>query len=418
VTRVTAVAAIGACVVFALSWSLLHRGWFGRGQIGDTPTYQAYDAKMRDGQIPYRDFQLEYPPGALPIFLVAPPSYDDASGYRFQRDFGFVMEACGFALVLLTAVSLARITTPAPAAAALAVTSLAPLVLGSVILTRYDLWPAALTAGAIAALVWELDLVGAAILGVAVAAKLYPAVLAPIAFTWVWRRLGRRAAARWTTVLVASAACFFLPFAIVAPDGLGHSFGEQLTRPLQIESLGAALLVALHHLAGLHLSVSSTHGSQNFAGTLPDGIGTVTTVLEAVALVGVWTSFARGPATHARLVAASAAAVTAFIAFGKVFSPQYLIWLIPLVPLVRGARGVAASALMLVTMALTQAWFPHHYWDYALRIAPLQSWLVFARDFCTLMLLAVLVWPPLEDEPLGEGRAMLEALQRVRAQVE
>ena len=47
-----------------------------------------------------------------------------------------------------------------------------------------------------------------------------------------------------------------------------------------------------------------------------------------------------------RLIRYSAAAVVAFVAFDKVLSPQFIIWLIPLVPLVGGRRGLVASALL------------------------------------------------------------------------
>jgi hypothetical protein len=110
-------------------------------------------------------------------------------------------------------------------------------------------------------------------------------------------------------------------------------------------------------------------------------------------LLAIWIGFARGPATRARLLRYTAAAICAFVALGKVLSPQYLIWLIPLVPLVRGRRGVAASALFVAALVLTQLWFPSRYIDLVYGLDARASWLVFARDALLVGLLLTLVWP-------------------------
>ena len=132
----------------------------------------------------------------------------------------------------------------------------------------------------------------------------------------------------------------------------------------------------------------------------------------------MWVLYAQRDADGERLVAYAAAAVAATLAFGKVFSPQFVIWLVPFVPLVRGRRGIAASSLFVAALVLTQLWFPQHYWPLAQGFAQRESWLLLARDLAVVALATLLAWPHLEHESLGEGRAMLEALQRVRAQVD
>jgi hypothetical protein len=174
------------------------------------------------------------------------------------------------------------------------------------------------------------------------------------------------------------------------------AFWRQAGRPLQLESLGSGVLLAAHHLFGLELTMESGHGSQNLAGSLPDAVAVFSTVLQLGALVAIWILYARGPATTERFLAASAAAVCAFVAFGKVLSPQFLIWLIPLVPLVRGRRGLEASALLAAALVLTQLWFPYRYWDLALEFDTAASWLVLARDLVLVgltLLLALRVAP-------------------------
>jgi Glycosyltransferase family 87 len=384
-----------ALIVFGASWGLLHKGFYRHDQIVDTPVYQNYGDAIANGKVPYRDFGLEYPPAALPVFVV--PSLirspeGDLNAYRTWFEVEMVVAGeLGVLFVLAALLSLEA--GPVRLALALGFAALAPLLLGSVVLTRFDLWPAALTAAALAAVLAGRDRLGAGVLGLAVAAKLYPLVLVPIACAWIWRRSGRRSALVSLAVFASVVLACFLPFVVLAPHGVWDSLTRQTGRPLQIESLGAGVLLVLHQVAGTGITMRSSHGSQNLAGSGPDALATIQTVLQALAVIGIWIWFGRGPAERDRLVRACAAAVCAFIAFGKVLSPQFLIWLVPLVVLVRGRRGLAAGALFALALVLTQLWFPFRYWDLALHFAALPSWLVLARDLVLLALLAVLVWP-------------------------
>ena len=136
-----------------------------------------------------------------------------------------------------------------------------PLVLGSLFDTRFDLWPTLLAVGALAALVRERPLVSGALLGLGFAAKLWPAVLLPIAVAYLWRRRGSDSAlAALVAFLVVAAACF-VPFALLGPHGLRAMFADQLDRPLQVESLGAAMLMAAQHLGMRPLTTIGSHGA-------------------------------------------------------------------------------------------------------------------------------------------------------------
>ncbi len=406
-----------ALCLFILSWSLLHHGSLGRGQISDTGTYQSYGDAIARGAVPYRDFKLEYPPGALPVFIL-PSLGHEGDRAAYDRWFDREMALCGCLALLGTALCLRALRAgPVRTAAALGLFGVSPLLIGSVALSRFDLWPAALAVFALAALLWDRPLPAAVLLGCAIGAKLWPAAVLPLFAAWLVRTRGPRTAAVWTAGVVAILAAIFLPFAVLAPGGVGHSFHAQLARPLQLESLGGAVLIAVHHVAGTTLHLTTSFGSQNLTGPGAQAAELVTTIAEVLALVAVWALHARGPATGGRLAAYSAAAVAALLAFGKVFSPQFVIWLVPFVLLVGGLRGLAAGALLAAVLGLTHAWFPHHYWNLT-RFAPTQSGELLARDLCVVALFVLLVWPGLQHEMLGEHRSRLEALQRVRAQID
>jgi hypothetical protein len=375
-----------ALVAFTAAWALLHVGFWADYRIVDTPVYEEYGEAMADGAVPYREFDVEYPPGALPAFLVPELVAPDDFAGAFEGLVWF----WGALTVGFVVATLARIGVRPPRLVFVPLlVALAPLLLGSLVLTRYDLWPAALVAAALAALAAGRERLGAGVLAVAVAAKIYPLVLLPVALVWVAQRSGRRAALAVLGVFAAVLAAIVLPFAVVAPGGLADSLTVQLGRPLQIESLAGGVLLAAKQVGVYEPTVVSSHGSQNLAGGLPDALATAQTVAGVVALLAVWVAFARRPRGREGLLLGSAAALAAFVAFGKVLSPQFLVWLVPVVPLVAGAAGLAAAAVLGAALVATQGWFPHRYWD----VVDLQAigWLVLVRDLLLVALFAVLL---------------------------
>ena len=373
-------------VLLTISWGLLHVGFWSRSPIIDTPVYQGYGEKMLDGKVPYRDFAVEYPPAALPVFAL--PALADQEDYGSA--FELVMWVCAAAAIVFLATTLSALGADAPRLyAATAFAALAPLLLGSVILSRFDFWPVALTGGALAALVVGRDRLALGVLGAATAAKLWPGVLLPLAVVWLYRKRGKQEAFVGLGVFLAVVAVIVLPFLVLSPGGLAHSLTTQLGRPLQIESLGSGLLLAAHQLHLYEPHVVSTHGSQNLSGAVPDAFAVLLTLLQAAALVAVWIAFARGRPERERLLCAVAAAVVAFVAFGKVLSPQFLIWLIPLVPLIAGGTGVTACWLFAAALVTTQIWFPYRYWD-VVGLHPVGV-LVLLRDLLLVALFAVLL---------------------------
>jgi Glycosyltransferase family 87 len=390
--------ALAAAAVFVLTAAAATVAWQWSGRaVTDIALYRTYGERIADGLVPYRDFSFEYPPGALPALVVPALVTDSLAAYRVV--FAAEMAAAGAIGVLLLAAGLGRLgTRDGDRRFALSLVALVPLLLGGVILTRFDLVPATLVAGAMLLLLTGRLRAGALVVGIGIAVKLYPAVLVPLVAIAAWRRGGRHELATVLALVSAPVVVAYVPFLLAAPDGVLDSLGRQLGRPLQIESLGAGALLALHHAVGTSLGWASGSGSQNLTGAAAGTLAVLQGIAQAVAVALVWISFGRGPAGPERLVRHAAGAVVAFVALSKVLSPQFLVWLVLLVPLVVG-RGRLPLWLMTAACALTAVWFPARYWELVKEFDPLASWLVLARGAVLLALLAVLMWPAREPAP-------------------
>jgi glycosyl transferase family 87 len=374
--RLYALAVAVGLVLLAATAALPNVQFLDAKNVGDTSVYHAYGTKLLHGKLPYRDYFDEYPPGALPVFA-APAIVSGRSYTKVSQGLQWVLAACA---LILAGRAAQRVRAGALGVAAIGLT---PALLGRVTFARFDWWPAALLTAALVLLLEGRDRWGPAVLACAVAAKVYPVVALPATLLHIDRRSGRRAAIVGAGVFAAVLGLIVLPFAALGPGGVGYSLYLEFRRPLQVESLGASFLLVAHRLGLYTPHVVSTYGSQNLSGALPTAVSALTTFIEALALVALWIRYARGDRGGRALGVTVAASVVAFVAFGKVLSPQYLIWLAPLVPLVARKR---ALLLLGAAMLLTQTWSQSHYHD----VVHLHAivWVVFIRDLILVALFA------------------------------
>jgi hypothetical protein len=352
----------------------------------DVPLYFRYGEAIRHGNVPYRDFRVEYPPASLPSFAL--PGFAASGSRGFRIAFELLMGACAAGIVVATVCTLIRLrekVIPAVAFVGASTIALGPLTLG-----HYDLWPAFLVTAALSAFVWDRVAWSAVLLGLAVAAKVYGIVLFPILVASIWRRRGSRAALTWLGLCIGTVFVCYFPFVVASPGGVWWSITEQARRPLQLESSAAAALLGAHQFGMLQVGVTFSHSSVNLGGASASAAAVATVALEALALLLIWVVAARTAERPRQLLVACTAAVLAFVALGKVFSPQFLLWLIPFVPLLGGLLAISSSAALAVAIVVTRAYFPSR-WGNLIHLELLPTCLLVARDVLLLGLLAALI---------------------------
>jgi hypothetical protein len=304
-----------------------------------------------------------------------------------------------------------------------------------VLYMRLDLGVAVLVTAAFALLVsrrhWAFSL---AVLALAIHFKLMPAVLAPL---WLigtlplsllrapWRMLAGALAWR-TLVLAGIGLAVLVPFC--AREGIAvFGFLEyHKERGVEIESTYALVPLVLRH-AGQDFAVYHSHGSFNVHSPLTPLLSASATVTLALTLAAALAGFVvvlrrcqphatDSAATtvaqaHPRLIAGSALVMLMLsIAANKVFSPQYLLWVLPLAALV-DFRPLGRRWFFLALFAvcwLTMRIFPDCFVDEIVHVVNHNAgpsfagptvygtWLLLARNGLFLLITAALAirWLP------------------------
>ena len=317
----------------------------------DVWPFDRYGEAVVDGNVPYRDFSFEYPPASLPAIVL--PAL--VPGVSYERAFRALDVVVGVLLVLTTTLLL-RDSRRGELIVGIGLVAMLPALLGALVFFRFDLWPALLVSLSLLSFERRQNVVAAGLLGLAIATKLYAAALVPPFLAFTDREGDRRHVWRAGAVLLGTGLLVTLPFVLVSPGGVASSLQRQFDRPLQIESLGASLLL----VAG-NPKVELGSGSWNLVGVAPTAIGIVSTIVGLGALAGVWVFVWKHRSNIGDPALASAACVAIVLVTAKVASPQFLVWLAPLVAVVRGRAGLAASVLLAGACVLTQLVYPFRY---------------------------------------------------------
>ncbi len=298
---------------------------------GDIRVYHRYAVAFWAGDHAFHQLPAEYPPLALVVFTlsVLPPLHDYATVFAIWMSAILVAGYLGYL----------RFSTRRDAALLLLY-----LVVGAAgtVLARYDLIPALLTVAAYWA-VRRGRFTGAyLLLAAGTLLKLYPIVLIPLVMI-EHRRALVLAGQRWVLPVAKGAAVggalvvagFGIAVGLSGWSGLSPFFYAG-ARPFQVESLGATLLW-LSSFVGFSAEVEHSFFSYNLIGPLAPGLASAASTAGAAGLMWVYWRLWLGRMDLAR---AFLAVICIVLLSSKVFSPQYLIWVLPFVVLVEELDSV------------------------------------------------------------------------------
>lgn len=340
-----------------------------RGTVStDIREYHRYALAFWTGHPLFHALPREYPPLTMVLFslTLAPPLGD------YQAVFVAWMSVLG----LLGYLAFRRFATRRQA-----ITFVGYLVLGAAgtVASHFDIVPALLTVGALWAVTRRHFHTGYALLALGILLKLYPAFLVPVVAIQHWRSLAplpdvdeplpgaevpsarnlsiarriwshRRAPVAAVGLGLGICAGIvlagFLAALAINPEGTLSIFRYASDRPLEVESTPATLLwlgTYLGHPAHYALS----YGSYNYVGPLDGVLKPLSTV--AVACGCMWVYWRQA---HGRLTVGQAclAALCMVLAANKIFSPQYLLWVLPFVAVEVGWDHVWILICLLTTL--------------------------------------------------------------------
>jgi hypothetical protein len=311
---------------------------------------------IKDGDLPYRDQEIEYPPLSIPV-LIAPAYFDDSTQGFID---GFMWEMLAFDLAIIVLIALALPGDGRRVLSALGIYTVGLVTLSGVVidrslidygplaLDRFDLVPTLFVLGAVLARDRGRSATWSGLLSVGVAIKAFPLFLYP-ALLRGERNLRRVIIAGAVPLLLCAAAV------IVMGDEFGSAITYHTERTLQVESLGASAFELAHVLGASGVATGVGHGGFEISASGATAARWISIVIGVAGYL--WLAWAgwRSRATNFELVCALLAVL---VVFAPVLSPQFLLWLLPVSACAYGLRK--ENLVLLAAILFTQIELQHY----------------------------------------------------------
>lgn len=367
--------------------------------------YYNYARQLLEGNIPYRDFPLEYPPLSLLAFVL-PNLVKLGRSLRYENYVWlFVLENAMWSIVTtLVLVRVASFLQPKRSVTQVLIVYVVLVAIASPILAdRYDLFPALLTLLSLMCILEKSSTWAGIWLGLGIVAKLYPAVLLPIFSVYYLINREYRNLLHFLLGMIGSVVITLLPFALFAKGHLLTFLSYHKARGLQIETLPAGI-ISLGHVLGLtQAKWTFRYGAFEIVSPFNDLILQWLPLVFILTTLGVivscFTRFRYERATYGEITGESIViyaliALLAFIVTSKVFSPQYIIWLLPFAPLLSLRQVSVLAAIFAMTIAIYPFWY-----DALIQFKPN---LVVLLNLRNLLALVFLLWLLRDRVPASE----------------
>jgi hypothetical protein len=366
-----------------------------RMEYSATGLYLNFASKVFEGQMPYRDFSLEYPPLAL-IFFIIPRLFTSdwlIFSVLYQAE---VLIFAWLGLWVMYKIALRMGKTPWKLMTPYV---LGILVIGPILGQQYDIFPAVMTLLSLYCFWLGRHKSSWFWLALGVMTKLYPAILIPVYLIIYWRNHQIRPLFSGIVTFSLTCLVMLIPFLITGPQNLGSLLTYHTQRGIQIESGYSAFLMLAAKLGLTSVMVDFNYGSWNLSGPLAGTFSKLSTCIQALGLLicygFIWTQVKPGKSQFTRLGAYVLLLTSVLLFTSKVFSPQYIIWLLPVLALVFTRWRLAIWTTFAVTGIFTYLIFPVNYF-YLLKMDIGSVIMLFVRDL-TLVVLAALAVVSLKD---------------------
>lgn len=351
---------------------VFNSGIYGTEGNPDTIRYFNYSLGIMQGQLPYRDFTVEYPPLALVFFTLPCLVASNLDMYQYV----FAAQILFFDLLGLFLISALSRRLGFHLAGTLAIYTLALLAIGPILINRYDLIPAIMVLVSLYAFSQNKHKLSWAILAVGMMTKIYPAIMAPIFLLYYLRHRQYRRIIIGMSTFAITTAIIITPWLVLSPDGFWHSFSYQAQRGLQLESTYSSFLLLGHTLGITSVCVEEVFRVQTVVSPLADMLATISPIIVMLSAAVVYWLFYNSQRVKTKIESPTSSitrpniaditnysflVILTFMLTNKVFSPQFIIWLYPLVPLIAGQWRHASWPVFLLVGVLTYYIFPQHY---------------------------------------------------------